>query len=121
MKNQYGVSMNTYGHILPGAIRISKIKYLSREAKQRLKWMDWYRDHGCNARLACRHFGIAPSVFYRWKNRYNPYDLFSLEDDKITRTPHKIRQPETDPAVVRRVKEIREEHPRWGKRKYGKS
>lgn len=120
MKNRYGVPMNTYGSILPGAARISKIKKLSKEAKQRLKWMDWYEDHKGNARLTCRHFGIVPSVFYRWKNRFNPYDLYSLEDDKITRTPHTVRQPETDPAIVKRVKEIREEYPRWGKRKIWK-
>jgi putative transposase len=120
MKNQYGVSMNTYGHVLPGAARISKIKSLSKEAKLRLKWMDWYIDHGKNARLTCRHFGIVPSVFYRWKNRFNPYNLATLEDDKITRTPHKIRQPNTDPAIIRRIKEIREEYPRWGKKKIWK-
>lgn len=120
MKNRYGVPMNTYGSILPGAGRISMIRKLSREAKQRLKWMDWYGSHGSNARLTCRHFGLSPDVFYRWKNRYNPYDLFSLEDDKITRTPHKIRQPQTDPLIVKRVKEIREEYPRWGKKKIWK-
>ena len=82
--------------------------------------MDWYAGHGRNARLACRHFGLSPDVFYRWKNRYNPYDILSLEDDKITRTPHKVRQPETDLAIVKRVKEIREEYPRWGKKKIWK-
>lgn len=82
--------------------------------------MDWYGSNGRNARLTCRHFGLSPDVFYRWKNRYNPYDLLSLEDDKITRTPHKVRQPETDPAVVKRIKEIREEYPRWGKKKIWK-
>lgn len=120
MKNSYGVPMNTYGHILPGAGRISTVKKLSKKAGERLRWMDWYESHGRNARLTCRHFGLSPDVFYRWKNRYNPFDLFSLEDDKITRTPHKVRQPETDPAVVKRVKEVREGHPRWGKKKIWK-
>ena len=120
MKNRYGVPMNTYGHILPGAVRISTIKRLSKEAKKRLKWMDWYESHGSNARLTCRHFGLSPDVFYRWKNRYNPYNLLSLEDDMISRTPHKIRQPETDPAIVQRVKELREMYPRWGKKKIWK-
>ncbi len=94
MKNRYGCSMNTYGNILPGAGKLSKIPKLSKEAKRRLKWMDWYDNHGNNASKTMRHFGLSPDVFYRWKNRYNPYDLTSLEDDKITRTPHKIRQSE---------------------------
>lgn len=112
--------MKIYGHVLPGAGRISAIRMLSKEAKRRLKWMDWYESNGRNARLTCRHFGLSPDVFYRWKNRYNPYNLLSLEDDKITRTPHHVRQPETDPAIEKRVKEIREEYPRWGKKKIWK-
>ena len=32
---------------------------LSPEAKKRLKWFDWHRDHGQNVSLTCRHFGIA--------------------------------------------------------------
>ena len=120
MKNSYGVPMNTYGHILPKASQIARIQGLSKEAKKRLKWLDWYAGHGNNARLTCRHFGLSPDVFYRWKNRFNPFDLSSLEDDKVTRTPHKVRLPETDIAVIRRVREIREEYPRWGKKKIWK-
>lgn len=112
--------MKIYGNILIGASKLSKIPTLSKEAKRRLKWMDWYENNGRNGRLTCRHFGLSPDVFYRWKNRYNPFDLLSLEDDKITRTPHNVRQPETDPAIVKRVKEIREEYPRWGKKKIWK-
>jgi len=120
MKKRYGCSMKIYGNILIGAGKLSRIPQLSKEAKRRLKWMDWYKSHGRNARLTCRHFGLSPDVFYRWKNRYNPYNLLSLEDDKITRTPHNVRQPETDPAIEKRIKEIREEYPRWGKKKIWK-
>lgn len=120
MKRQYGVPMNTYSHILPKASQIARISKLSKEAKQRLKWLDWYESHDKNARMACRHFGLSPDVFYRWKNRFNPFNLSTLEDDKITRTPHKTRKPETDPTVVKRVKEVREEYPRWGKKKIWK-
>ena len=51
-------------------------------AKQRLKWMDYYRDHGENAALTCRYFGISRQTFYRWKRRYNPRDLTSLEEEE---------------------------------------
>ena len=112
--------MKTYGHILPKAGRISTIKKLSKEAKRRLKWMDWYKNHDKNARLVCRHFGLSPDVFYRWKNRYNPYNLLSLEDDKITRTPHRVRQSSIDPIIEKRIKELRERYPRWGKKKLWK-
>lgn len=120
MKNRYGVAM-TYGHILPGAARLSKqTAVLSQAAKQRLKWMDWYFSHDENARATCRHFSLSPDVFYRWKNRYNKGDLSTLEDDKSNRTPQKLRRPETDPLLVKRIKYWREKHPRWGKKKIWK-
>jgi len=120
MKNQYGVSMNTYGHILPKASQLARIPKLSKEARKRLRWLDWHKRNGENARLTCRHFGLSPDVFYRWKNRFNPYDLNTLEDDKITRTPHKVRTSNADPVTIRRIKEIREQYPRWGKKKIWK-
>ena len=51
---------------------------LSREARERLAWMDCYRECG-NASLICRKFGIARKSFYRWRKRYDPWDLTSLE------------------------------------------
>lgn len=120
MKNRYSVPMNIFGNILPGARKISKITVLSKEAKQRLKWFDWYESHGQNARLVCRHFGISPDTFYRWKSRFRKHDLSTLEDDRVTRTPMKLRQPETDFQTVKRIKELREKYPRWGKKKIWK-
>lgn len=120
MKSRYGVAM-IYGHILPGAARLSKqTVVLSREARKRLKWMDWYFSHGQNARATCRHFGLSPDVFYRWKRRYNKKDISSLEDDKSNRTPRKLRQPATDPVLVKQIKYWREKYPRWGKKKIWK-
>lgn len=120
MKGRYGIAMNTYGKILPGTKRINKIVALSREAKQRLCWMDWYNSHNKNARLACRRFGISPDTFYRWKNRFNPGDLSTLEDDRTTRTPRNLRKPQTNPGLVLRTKVLRESYPRWGKKKIWK-
>lgn len=111
----------TYGHILPGAARLSRqTAVLSKQARQRLKWMDWYEVHEQNARATCRHFGLSPDVFYRWKRRYHPLNISSLEDDKRTRTPHKQRQPKTDPSLMKRIQYWREAHPRWGKKKLWK-
>jgi putative transposase len=90
---------------------------LSREARARLKWMDYYRSHGHNARLTCRHFGIAPQTFYRWKRRYDPLRLESLEDR--SRRPHRLRQPTASAELVQAVLKIREANPRWGKDKLG--
>jgi transposase-like protein len=64
----------------PGSSRLSQIGVeLSREARVRLAWMDFYR--GCdNVAYTCRHFGISRQTFYRWQRRYDPYHLTSLEE-----------------------------------------
>ena len=64
---------------------------LSRAARVRLAWMDYYRSHGQNAALTCRHFGISRQTFYRWKRRYDPDRLASLE--ARGRRPRRLRQP----------------------------
>lgn len=88
---------------------------LSRDAKRRLRWMDFYYSHGQNARLTCRHFCISPQTFYRWKRRYNWQRLESLEER--SRRPHKLRRPTAAPALVQAVLAVREINPRWGKDK----
>ena len=112
---KYGVAMNTYGVIVPKLSSIRNTTKLSKAARQRLKWLDFYASHGRNARLTCRHFGISPDVFYRWKKRYRSGSLSSLEDSK-SRRPHTVRAPQTDPATVSRIKQLRELYPRWGKK-----
>ena len=79
---------SNYGLIIPRADYINSIVRqgtISREAKKRLQWMDHYHKHG-NARFTCRHFGISPQTFYRWKNRFDRYDLTTLEEQ--SRKPH---------------------------------
>jgi putative transposase len=42
--------------------------------------MDYYESHRHNARLTCRHFDISAQTFYRWRCRYSPRQLGTLED-----------------------------------------
>lgn len=58
--------------ILPVEIKVRDFK-LSKKALKRLEWVDWYFNHGENARLTCRHFGISPDTFYLWKRKFNPF------------------------------------------------
>ena len=113
---RYGVAMNNYGSIVPKAVLLRNVK-LSKAAKQRLKWMDFYERHHRNARLTCRHFGISPDVFYRWKRRYRPDYIASLEDLTANRRPKNVRRPQTDELTIARIKELRDRYPRWGKKK----
>jgi len=88
---------------------------LSRKARQRLKWFDYYDSRGHNARLTCRHFDISPQTFYRWKRRYDPKHIGSLEDH--SHCPQHVRQPTYSAELVEAVLTLREEYPRWGKDK----
>src|SRR6266851_5179120 len=47
---------------------------LSRDARVRLAWMDFYRRCRNVARTG-RHFRISRQTFYRWQRRYDPYDF----------------------------------------------
>ena len=116
MRERYnGCTMSVYGSIIPGARRLASIPELSRKARQRLKWFDYYNSHNHNARLTCRYFGISPQTFYRWKRRYDPYHLKSLEDRSCR--PKKLRQPTYSTELATTVQRLREEYPRWGKDK----
>jgi transposase len=110
MKGRYnGVTMRLR-YLFPKN-ELGKIASLSKEAQRRLEWMDWYAGHGKNARLTCRHFGISPDTFYRWKRRFNPKNLRTLEDDKRTRRPRWLREMTTSPEDILRVIKIRKEDP----------
>ena len=116
MRGRYnGCIMNVYGSILPGAARLASIPVLSKQARHRLKWFDYYYSRGQNARLSCRYFGISPQTFYRWKRRYNPEHLESLE--YRSPRPKRLRQPSYSVELVDAVLKLREEYPRWGKDK----
>ena len=108
---------STYGAIVPGSQYITSLVRqgaISKEAAKRLRWMDHYNRYQ-NARLTCRYYGIAPQTFYRWKNRFDPYDLRTLESG--SHRPYKVRLPETPVKVIERVRELREQYPRWGRDK----
>ncbi len=108
--------MRIISGVVPGVSHLAGLQVeLSRKARQRLKWFDYYRSRGYNARLTCRYFGISPQTFYRWKRRYNPKHLESLEDR--THRPRHLRQPTYSVALVEAVLKLREEYPRWGKDK----
>jgi putative transposase len=88
---------------------------LSREAQRRLVWFDHYQTQGRNAALTCRYFGISRQTFYRWKRRYDPLNLRTLEAG--SHRPHRRRRPTWTAEQAARVRRLREQYPRWGKDK----
>jgi len=108
--------MRIISGVVPGVSRLAIINAdLSKEASKRLKWFDYYVRCGHNARLTCRYFGISPQTFYRWKRRFDPRHLKSLEDR--SHRPRRVRQPTYSVELVLAVQKLREQYPRWGKDK----
>lgn len=87
---------------------------LSREARTRLCWMDFYRQTK-NVALTCRRFGISRQTFYRWYRRYDLMDLTSLESH--SHRPRRCRRPTWSFLLESKVLTLRLQFPRWGKDK----
>src|SRR5216684_873204 len=79
----------------PGSGRLARTGVeLSRKARVRLAWMDFY-GRCRNVAQTCRHFGISRQTFYRCQRRL-PTWSFPLEEKVLT---------------------LRLQFPRWGKDK----
>ena len=94
---------------------LGRIATLTKAAQLRLKWLDYYATHDQNAALTSRHFAISRQTFYRWKRRFDPYRLQSLE--QRSRRPKRVRQPTWSRELSLAVLHLREQYPRWGKYK----
>jgi len=97
----------------PPFYRLRQTPSLSRDTRRRLAWMDFYRSHGQNARLTCRHFAISPTTFHKWLRRWDPKNLLSLEDR--SRRPHRVRSSPLPQSTVDKVLALRREFPAWSK------
>jgi len=115
-KSRYnGCHMTTYGAILPGTVSLARIPAgLSKEAKKRVGWFDYYRECG-NVAKTCRRFGISRNTFHKWKRRYSPYLLSSLEDQ--SRRPRRVRAMTTPREHIFQVRRLRTRYPYYSKYK----
>ena len=103
------------GVVVPKLSSIRPTVTLSKEAKQRLKWIDYYHNNGNNGVLTCRHFGIHHKTFYRYYNRFKAGGLVGLESRSSR--PHQVRKPLTPRPVVELVKRLRRANPEYSKYK----
>ena len=70
---------------------------------------------GLRPSVVCQANGISVQTFYRWKRRYSPEHLETLEGR--SHRPRRVRQPTYSVELVEAVVKLREEYPRWGKDK----
>ena len=109
--------MSVFGYILPGCVRLSRVRVLDHEAKFRLAFISFYLKQGRSAKLTCDTFRISKDTLYRWLKRYRPRNLMSLVDDRGNRRPHHLRQPDTPWYIVKRIIDLRQTYPTWSKYK----
>lgn len=96
---------------------LKKYDYLSKEAKLRLRWMDYY--HQCeNVSLTCRYFGISRKTFYKWQKKYDPNNLYTLENE--SKAPINRRQPEITSEQKLRIIQLRKQYIRYSQIKLAK-
>lgn len=96
---------------------------LSKEARRRLKIIEWHRLESwkfsasgrADASLTCRHFGIHRSYLSRWRARYRQGGARALEDR--SRRPKGRRRPAYGMDLVGRVREMRRGEPSWSAKK----
>ncbi len=96
--------------------RQAKELKLSKEACLRLEWIIYYETKGeKNVRKTCRHYGIVPKTFYKWRGRFDGINVRRLETE--SRAPKEKRKREISPLEEERIIELRKKHIRWGKMK----
>ncbi len=89
---------------------------LSLSARLRLEWMIFYYfEAKRNGTRTARHFGIARQIFVKWKGRFKPDDLTSLEDQ--SRAPHHKRSWTVTDEEEQNIILLRKKHMKWGKKK----
>ncbi len=89
---------------------------LSPQAQLKLEWIIFYHTIGKgNAIKTAAHFGINPKTLHKWKGRFDPKDITTLEEE--SRAPDNTRQKEISFVQERRIVELRKKHLRWGKMK----
>ena len=89
-KTGIGVPVGLRSAAPPNLGQVKTTITLSKSAKLRLKWLDYYFAHSSNATLTARHFGISMSCFNKWKARYNKHGLRGLEE--CSTRPNHVRR-----------------------------
>lgn len=120
MKGRYaGRHMTIYGYVLPGAVSIARSAFLagnlSERAKQRLKMLDWHKEHGKNISLTARHFGLTRYTVRNWQKKLSKFGPRGLNDE--SHRPKHLRRPRTSLEIVSEVVKIRKQYPAWSKYK----
>ena len=98
MRRNQGFALMNSGYSVQKALCCTmwpSVGVISKEAKKRLKWMDYYHAHQHNASLTCRYFGISRKTFHKWFNRF-----------KDKKDPRCLESRSKRPKTIRHSKKI---------------
>lgn len=89
---------------------------ISSKAKEKLEWMIFYHTLGRkNAKFTADYFGISRKTFWKWKLRFNPKVIQSLEEK--SKAPKTKRSWTVTSVEESRIIKLRNEHIKYGKAK----
>jgi transposase InsO family protein len=87
---------------------------ISEKANQKLLWFKYYEE--CkDVTKTCGFFGISRKNFYKWRKRFDPKNLKSLEDE--SRRPNSFRGSSFHTEDISMIRKYRERYPAYGKEK----
>lgn len=93
--------------------RLPNAPTLSDRAHFRLRCVEHAQRDGVAAAVLV--FGVSRATVYRWRRRYDPHNLVTLEDR--SRRPRRVRRATWTPAQAEAVRAMRARWPRTGKAK----
>lgn len=102
--SNYGIQTRLKYNMPYTYANMTRIKPMSKKAEMRLKWMD-YIDKGNSVGKCARHFDHPYRTVKYWRDRYNRWDLSTLEDK--SRKPRIYRRREITKEVEQMIYEIR--------------
>ncbi len=116
MSNRVG-SSTIYSTTLPNNAALARVRsvQLSKQARHRLNIIEHYLHKTRNVSLTCRHYAITSSYFYKWKARYNPKRLASLENR--SQRPKHVRSSTYDYGLVKLIRKLRTDYPSYSSKK----
>lgn len=95
-------------------IRFRHMRY-EAEVRRRAKVLDVWRMHGIGAAMSA--FDVSRPTLYRWKKALASRQGHLDALDPKSRAPRHVRHRQYPPGLLERIIEMREAHPRLGKKK----
>ncbi len=95
-------------------IRFRHMRY-ETEVRRRAKALDVWREHGIKAAMSA--FDVSRPTLFRWKKALGERQGHLDALDPKSRAPRHVRQRQYPPGLLERIIELREAHPRLGKKK----